>query len=183
MELNIYQKVAAQKAVTDALKKAAGEARDEADEALKNLYDACGSDRIKIEIDGQEVGTLSMRFSTEGYQVDDPEAFEGFCAANGLGRFKRYIEPAYMQQAVDELSKTWPEGIGRKFELDPASEKLFTRLGDTFVVEGTGEVVPGISPKPRQPIGTTLRGCKPDKVLPLLAKSPEALGQLMLEGE
>lgn len=183
MELNVFQRVAAQKAVTDALKKASKEDREAADAELSRLYEESGSDRVKVAIDGQEVGTLSMRFSAEGYQVDDADAFEGFCVANGLGRYRKSIDPAYMQQAVEELETRWPDGIVRTFEPDAGLDRLLQRLGDSFVVAGTGEVVPGISPKPKEPIGTTLRGCKPETVLPLLAGSPEALGQLMTGDE
>lgn len=181
-KLTSAQRVAVLTALSKAVRASLEEARIEADQEAYALYEGFGSDRIKIEMGGVEVGTLSLTFSKDAYEVVDREAFEDFCLANGLGRLEKSIRPEYMPAVLASLSHSIPEALTESFVLDKGADKLMRRVGEAFVIEGTDEVVPGISPKPITVTGTRVTGCKPDVVLPTLSALPGGVESLLLGG-
>lgn len=180
--LNAQGKVAVLTAIEKLTKSKLKEARAEADKEMYDLYEGFGTDRAKILLAGNEVGTISLRFSSDAYQVTDRQAFEEFCLLNGLADERKSIRANYLPEVIRQVEQDMPAAIETEFALKKDSEKLFEPMGDAFVLAGTNEVIPGIEPAAKMPIGTTLRGCEPKKVLPALQTLPGAIDALLLGG-
>ncbi len=180
--LNAQGKVAVLTAIEKLAKSELKEARQEADQEMMELYEGFGTDRAKILLGGTEVGTISLRFSSDAYKVTDQEAFEEFCLLNGLADIKRAIRPEYMFEVVNRIKDEMPHAICEEVTLKKDAEKMFENAGSAFILTGTSEIVPGIIPVPKEVIGTTVRGCDPKAVMPALQALPGAVDQLLMGG-
>lgn len=181
MELNPMQRTAVITAMQKALKKEGDASRKEADDAILRLFDETGTDRVRVSLGDAEVGTFSLTFDKDGYEVTDKEAFDDFCIANGLAHESVSIKPEWMSKAAEELAVHYPDGVVASVVLDSDAPKLFKRIDDsTFVIDGTNEVIPGIKPTPKTVKGTQLRGCKPEDVIPAMKGLGVGVEQLLL---
>lgn len=183
MNLTPKQKTAVITAIQKALKPQADKAREEANEELVKLYESEGADRQHIFIDGVEVGQLVIAFSSNKFEITDKDAFEEFCLANGFASLRKSIKPEWMTQAIEELETHYPEGVEVSVDVDKDASKYFKRIDDeTFVIDGTNEIIPGIKPIAKKIKTTQLRGCKPDDVFPALKSLGVGVEQLLLGG-
>lgn len=183
MELNPMQRAAVITAMGKALKKEGDKARHEADDALMELYEATGTDRVRVKLGEADVGTFTIAFEGDSYEVLDRDALEDFCLANGLAEETRSIRPEWMGKAVEEMATHYPEAIETRVEINKDLQVFLKRVDDaTYVIEGTTETVPGIRPRPRAIKGTQLRGCKPEDVIPSLKGLGVGVEQLLLGG-
>lgn len=183
MNLTPIQKSAVFTALQKAIKPESDQARHDANESLRHLYEETGTDRVRVSIGGTEVGTFSLAFEKDGFTVTDREAFDEFCLANGFAEERIYVKPAWKPKAAELMAESCPEGVERRVELKKDYEKLFRHVDGVYVVEGTNEVVPGISPKPKAIKATQMRGCKPEDVIPALRGLGVGVEQLLLGGE
>lgn len=168
MGLSRIQEAAVLTAIKKAVSARLEEVRAEADDDLLGLYEQTGADRIKVTVGDTEIGTFSLSFAKDGYEVVDQRAFEGFCLANGLADEVRSIKPEYTVAACDVLERELPEAVQTTVRTRKDIDRLLVRVGDAYVVEGTSETVPGIIPKHKAVKGTTLRGCDPKTAIPAL---------------
>lgn len=180
--LNAQGKIAVLTAIKKLAEDELKKARQDADSEMVQLYDGFGTDRAKILLGGTEVGTISLRFSSDAYKVTDKEAFDEFCLLNGLADIKRTIKPEYIYEVMERIKDEMPHAIQEDIMTSKDAYKMLEPNGDVFVLAGTSEVVPGISPAPKQIVGTTVRGCDPKVVMPALQALPGAVDQLLMGG-
>lgn len=180
--LNAQGRVAVLTALQKTVKAELEKARAEADKEMYELYEGFGTDRAKILLAGTEVGTISLRFPSDAYHVVDKESFEEFCLLNGLASIRRSIRPEYMVEVVSRIADDLPAAIAEEVVLDKDAAKMFQLVGDVYTLAGTDEVIPGIEPAPKAPVGTTVRGCDPKLVMPALQALPGAVDALLLGG-
>lgn len=182
--MNQMQRAAVLTALQKAVKQALDKVRGEADAELVDLYDESGADRVKVRLGDEQIATFSVTFDKPGYVVVDKEAFEAFLLRNGMATEACGIREAYIDEAVKLMQRKCPEAIETTVRMRPGFEDLIVNKGGTVVVEGTGEVVPGVEPVPGKVKGTRLTGCDPEKVLPVLQQLPGGVAQVLaLEGE
>lgn len=76
--------------------------RTEADDQLRALYEEAGIDRVRLSVNGENVGTLSARLSNPTdevrVEVEDVEAFARWLAVDYLGN--RLDRTAALQRAL-----------------------------------------------------------------------------------
>lgn len=182
MRLNAIQKTAILTAVKKSLDAELKSIRVSADDEIMELYEGFGSDRVKIKLGDVEVGSMTLCFSSEDYIVKDEAALNEFLLLNGLATEKTSIDPTYMVEAIARIKDDMPQAIITEIEPVKDFSKLIKRVDDSFVIEGTNEVVPGISPAPKTVKGTRITGCKPEDILPIVNSLPGTLDTLLLGG-
>lgn len=104
--------------------------RTDADDALQKLYEETGADRIKLEVNGQKVGTLSLTFSkpvhgTEVRVSNDAKFIKWLRESDGgVDTLKRllYNDPAYIVAAATADGEL-PDGCYRAEVDEPARIK------------------------------------------------------------
>lgn len=164
--LTAIQRAAVLTGLAKAVSSSLDEQRAAADEALASLYDTVGADRVKVTVGDVEVGTFSVSYSKEGWEVTDQDALEDFALAQGFAHEERSIRPEYMSRAIELLADEDPAGVQTETVMDKGWEKLLTNVGGVACFLDTAEPVPGVEFVPAGPKGTTMRGCEPEKVLP-----------------
>lgn len=116
--------------------------RAKADAGLLARYAEDGTDRRRININGQEVGALTVKFEDARPRaiVEDPELLAEWLAGEGSSMLAKYVRA---------------KGQG---------------IADWLVERMDGELPDGVTAymEPRHPIGTTLTGCTMEKVVPAL---------------
>ena len=177
--MNSTEKLAVLTAMDKAVKAGAKEARAEADEGLMAIYEDMGVEKVELRVAGQPVGTLQVTYASEGYEVTDLAAFAEFGAANGMAAEKRAIRAEYMDAAIKIVEAHLPEAV--EVTVEPVG-RMLDHVGGEVVAYGTSEVVPGVSYRPKRAKGTMVRGCEPEKVIPLLASLPGGVEPLLLGG-
>lgn len=182
LQLNATQKTAVLTAIQKLVKAELDGCRADADADIKALYEATGADRMKVKVGDVEVGTLTLSFSKEAYEVTDAHAFQDFMLAQGLASVSKEIRPEYMHSVIQHVEEEAPEAIREDVTLSKDVQKLFRRVRDSFMLEGTEEVIPGIRPKPPEVIGTRMTGCKPDVVMPALQTLPGGVAGVLMGG-
>lgn len=178
--LTPIQRLAVLSSVDKALKSQTKQARVESDEYLKDLYENTGSDRVKIKLGGQEVGALSLVFSKDEYVIKDEEAFNDFILANGFASERKSIDPTYLVEVIARIEDDLPEAVITGIDVSSDFSKMIKRVGDSFVIDGTNEVIPGIEPKPITIKNTRLAGCKPEDVIPIVRDLPGSIDAFLL---
>lgn len=169
-------------ALDKVVKARAKEVRAEADGGLMAVYKDMGVEKVELRVAEAPVGTLQVTYASEGYEVTDMGAFAEFGLANGMAEEKRSIRPEYMAAAISLLEEQMPEAIEVTVEPVKDLDRMLDRAGDAVVAYGTSEVVPGVSWHPKRAKGTMVRGCEPEKVIPLLQALPGGVDQLLLGG-
>lgn len=182
MELNAMQKAAAMAALEKGLKAQSKETRAEADDEIIRLYEDTGADRVKVKIGDVEIGTFTVCFSKDSYTVTDAEAFHDFCLCNGLAHVKKSIRPDRMHEAISRIEQEHPDAIESQVVVRDDLSKILKRVDDVLVIEGTNEVVPGITPVPKSVSETRMTGCKPENVLAALSALPGGVEKLLMGG-
>lgn len=144
--------------------------QDITDEMIEAFYED-GSDRKRAMLGGVNIGTVTLRNSKPGYKIVDKQAFEDYLRAtpgacnreatclNATEAYEMCLQ-AFMSQRVLKPSEFESKFIV-VYKPTAAFEKLLENVDDVVVNSATGEVVPGIEPKPSEIIGVTI---KPDKV-------------------
>ena len=146
--------MAMKKAVDTELSLARGECNDE----LAGLAESAHVEKRALLVDGVKVGEHAVTYSSAGFEVENPDAFEDFALCNGLARIVERVE--------------YLDGWQRCVEA----------VGGKVLVKGTDVEVPGVRYVPRHASGTRVTGCKPAEVLPLL-RGVEGGAQALLEGK
>lgn len=180
--MNSTEKLAVLTAMDKAVKAGAKQVRAEADEGLMSIYRDMGVEKVELRVADAPVGTLQVTFSKDGYEVTDMGAFAPFAIANGMAREKKAIRPEYMDAAIKIVEAHLPEAIETTVEPAKDLDKMLDHIGDAVVAYGTSEVVPGVSWRPKRANGTMVRGCEPEKVIPLLQSLPGGVEPLLLGG-
>lgn len=126
--------------------------------ALLARYAEDGTDRRRININGQEVGALTVKFEDARPRaiVEDPELLAEWLAGEGSSMLAKYVRA---------------KGQG---------------IADWLVERMDGELPDGVTAymEPRHPIGTTLTGCTMEKVVPALGLNlTQAVAYALTEGE
>lgn len=182
MNFNPIQKAAILTSLQKAIKPESDQARHDANEALRELYEQTGTDRVRVKLGDVEIGTFSLTFEKDSFEVTDRAAFDDFCLANGFGHEELFVKPEWKKQAAEELATHYPEGVETRVVLEKDMDKLFKNVDGVYVVDGTNEVIPGIRPKPKTIKNTQMRGCKPEDVIPALKGLGVGVEQLLLGG-
>lgn len=180
--MNSTENLAVLTAMDKAVRSRAKEVRVEADEGLMAIYEDMGVEKVELRVADVPVGTLQVTYAAEGYEVTDLAAFAEFGLANGMAREKKAIRPEYMDAAIKIVEAHLPEAV--EATVEPAKDlgRMLDHVGDAVVAYGTSEVVPGVSYRPKRAKGTMVRGCEPEKVIPLLASLPGGVEPLLLGG-
>lgn len=176
------EKYAILKAVENAAKDQGKELREIIDEELYDLYDNFGTVKTVLRVGEETVGEHIISFSSEGYEVTNQGALEEFALDYGFAEPKRTIKADKYEEAVKILEAMAPELLETKIKMSNDWDKGITYIDGECTYLDSGMIIPGIKYVPRKPKNTTIRGCKPDKVLPAV-KRLGGLDQLLLEGE
>ena len=171
-------------AMQKAVKTRLDDVRADVDEEMIKQYQADGTDRKSLKLGNNKVGTISIRMSKAGYQITDREIFENYLLGAGYSS-KRYEIKSFCQAEVKKILEDngidWHRYFDLHIEPTEALEKDLSIVGDCVVNTKTGEVVDGVEPMPERPIGTTIRGCKPEEVLPIALSMPaESINNLLI---
>lgn len=162
------------------------EVRADIDEEMIKQYVEDGTDRKSLKLGNVKVGTISIRMSKAGYQVTDREIFENYLLGAGYANKRYEIKPnasAEVKKILEDNGIDWHKYFDLHIEPTEALEKDLSIVGDCVVNTKTGEVVDGVAPMPERPIGTTIRGCKPEEVLPIALSMPRESISNLLMGE
>lgn len=163
------EKIAVLTAMQKAVKSALDEARAEANEEMYGRFYEDGTDRMRLLIDGEEVGTMSLRCDSSGWEVVDEDAFFRYLDEHGGLVASHSLKPEYGEEAYARWGAERPWMFEAEEKPDDGFCKLMERVGDVMVVSGLGEPVPGVRPCGKRPTGISVRGCDPKKVLPMVA--------------
>lgn len=169
-----------------AVKAKLDEVRADIDEEMVKQYVEDGTDRKSLKLGNVKVGTISIRMSKAGYQVTDREIFENYLLGAGYANKRYEIKPfcqAEVKKTLEDNGIDWHKYFDLHIEPTEALEKDLSIVGDCVVNTKTGEVVDGVAPMPERPIGTTIRGCKPEEVLPIALSMPRESINNLLMGE
>lgn len=169
-------------AMDKAVRARAKEVRAEADDGLMSAYEGMGVEKVELRVAGEPVGTLQVTYASEGYEVADMAAFAEFGLANGMARERKAIRADHMAAAIALLEEQMPEAVETVAEPVEGLDRMLDRAGGAVVAYGTSEAVPGVVWRPKRPKGTMVRGCEPERVIPLLASLPGGVGPLLLGG-
>lgn len=183
MGLNAVQESAVLTAIEKMVKARLGERRQDADAAMVELYESTGADRMKIKLGDDEIGTLTLTFSKDAYEVTDAEAFHDFMLAQGLASINKEIRPEFMLEAIKRIEDETPGAIRETVVVSKDASKLMKRAGDSFVLEGTEAIIPGIAPKPPEIKDTRLTGCEPEKVVSAMSALPGGVAGVLMGGD
>lgn len=181
--MKLTERVAVLTAMQKAVKAELDRARAEADGEMRRRFAEDGTDRMRLIIDGEEVGTLSLRCDGSGYEVTDEEAFHDYLWENGGLSVSHRLKPEYAEEAYGLWGADRPWMFESEEKPDEGFCKLMERVGDMMVVSGLGDPVPGVRPCGKRPKGVTVRGCDPRKVVPLLRSVGGVEALLLGEGE
>lgn len=168
---------AMQKAVNDKL----SEVRPEADEQIKALCENDGVDRINVKLGSEKLGTFSIVFNSDTYEITDRAALDEFLLANGFADSRAHIPVTNMHEAINVIKANAPELLEYETIRTDDWEKYLEREGDDFVVSGTDTLIPGIKPKAQTIKGTQLRGCQPKSLLAALKEMDTFVDALLFE--
>lgn len=131
-------------ALTWAALRALADAVKERQDALKAEFiqalEEAGTERARAELDGETVAHVSVAHPGPRIEVSDEEALVEWCrrhAPHVLVEEPERVIPARTTVALDEL-------------LDEVSCGTVI-AGDTLVIEESGEVLPGVTARPRDP--------------------------------
>lgn len=167
-----------------------GNLRGRADAEFEAMFADTGADRVRLRVNGVDVGTMSVKWAREceGPEVASEAAYDGWLAANGEERFDFHPEwlTAEQRRKVADVMELMHPGSAACARVMPTAvaDGLAEGPGGT-VVTAEGEVVPGLAwvRHPREAAGTVAR-VDVDKVAQAVGSLPasEVLG-LIGEGE
>lgn len=173
---------AMKKAVDVALK----DARAEADDMLADAYEDMGVEKMALKLNGDKVGELLVTFTKDGFEITDEgrEEFEAFALDYGMAEIRRTIRPDMMESAIRALENVFsPEVLAETVQetvvVHPDWEKAMENVGGVVQYMDSGMNVPGVRVVPRRAKGTMVRGCEPDKVIPIVNQLPDAATLLL----
>lgn len=181
----LYKAVGAQVSATTR-----GNLRDAADAEFRALGCSAGVDRVRLSVNGQEVGTMSTVYSraTEGPEVTDEGAYEAWLAENGEADFELHPEWLTREQRarvaalMRELS---PSTVVPTHDIPPDVRSGLSEGPGGRVLTADGEVVAGMAwvRHPKAPRGVAVRGCEPEKVAKALGDAlPGVVMGLLSDG-
>lgn len=127
--------------------------------ALLARYAEDGTDRRRININGQEVGALTVKFED--------------------------ARPRAIMEDADTLAD-WLCGEDGRQMLDAYMREKGQSVAEWLIEHMNGELPDGVTAymEPRHPIGTTLTGCTMEKVVPALGLNlTQAVAYALTEGE
>lgn len=161
--------------------------RAQCDRALADMYDVAGTDRVRLTVNGAEVGTLSVRYSkaAEGAEVTDEQAFEDWCAERYPVSYETHFDrlTPEQQRQVAEMMREMSPGSAVPCHEMPERDRAQLRQGpESEVITPDGEVVDGMRwvSRPKAPVGTTIRGCEPEQVAEALhGQLPQVVAGLL----
>lgn len=183
MQLTTNEKLAVLTAMSKQVKSALDEVRKEAEEQMAERFDKEGVDRARLMLDGEEVGSVTVRSDRKGWEVCDREAYDEFLRDNGQMRTRHVLRPEHVLEAWIALGEERPWMFEVEERPDPDFEKAFERVGDAVVVSGTDVVVPGVRPCRAKAQGIMVRGCTPRQVAPIALRMGGLDALLLGEGE
>ena len=178
------EKLAVLTAMKKALDVALKEARAEADDMLADAYDDMGVEKMALKLDGEKVGELLVTFTKDGFEICDRAAFESFAMDYGMAEVRRTIRPDMMESAIKALENVFSEEVlaetvEETVVIHPDWELAMANVGGVVQYMDSGMNVPGVMPVPKRVKGTMVRGCEPDKVIPIVNQLPEAATLLL----
>lgn len=175
--------VALEKAVKDELKAT----RAECDEMLLDFYDCDGFERRALRINGEKVGDFAVTFNSEGFCIEDMEAFEEFALSYGMATVRKTIKPEMVESVIKYIENDFdPEVVSEIIQsevvISPDWEKAMVNVGGVAMYFDSGLSVPGVVPRPKTVKGTRVTGCKPKDVMPRLNQIEGGAAALLLGG-
>lgn len=177
-------KTTEQLAILKALKKAVDdrikEVREISDAELLEYYNDYGAEKIALKLNGQKVGDFLITFSKEGYEITDRAALNEFLADYGLADILITPRQEYLEEVNEYLrDKYGEEALEQSIWPLKDWDKAVYFVDGECVYEDSGMVIPGLEYKPRSIKNTTVRGCDPEVVLPIV-RSLGGVDQLLL---
>lgn len=169
---------ALKKAVDDELKNV----REIANEELLDAYEDIGAEKLALKVEGQKVGDFIISFSKESYEITDQNALNEFALDYGFGKEVFEIKPEKYNDAIAYIGAIAPDAVTKKVELSRDWEKGITYIDGECCYLDSGMVIPGIKYVPKMMKNTSVRGCKPEDVLPIMRRIG-GIDSLLLEGE
>lgn len=178
------EKLAVLTAMKKAVESALKEARAEADDLLADAYEDMGVEKMALKLNGEKIGELLVTFTKDGFEISDEAEFESFALDYGMAEIRRTIRPDMMESAIRALENVFsPEVLAETVEervvIHPDWEKAMENVGGVVQYMDSGMNVPGVRVVPRKAKGTMVRGCEPDKVIPIINQLPEAATLLL----
>ena len=176
-------------AILTALKKAVEEktklVRETCNEELIEFYREEGIKKLSLRVDGKEVGEFLVTENKEGYKITDPTEFNDFALSYGFASTRKSIRPEMMASAIKFLEdnldpEVITETIEETVEVNKDWQNFMSDGGDCVLFMDSSCVVPGVVKTPKSFKNTTVTGCKPSDVLPILNALPGGLGGLLL---
>lgn len=178
------EKLAVLTAMKKALDVALKEARAEADDLLADAYEDMGVEKMALKLNGDKVGELLVTFTKDGFEISNPAEFEEWALDYGLAEVRRTIRPDMMESVIRALENVFSpevmaETVEEKVVIHPDWELAMENVGGVVQYMDSGMNVPGVRISPRRVKGTMVRGCEPDKVIPIVNQLPEAATLLL----
>ena len=142
--------------------------RGAVDAQMAELYETTGAKSANVRVNGQKVGTYSVRV-TSAPVVTDEDALRAYMADCGMRRLETAIDldaigADAMADLIDMVEARWPQAVVVR-ETYPGRDallKALVRQGRDCIDPETGAVVPGVEWREAF-AGGTLKGCKWDQ--------------------
>lgn len=186
--MNSREKLAILTAMKKSVETAIKDARAEVDARMWEDYEDEGIEKKALIVGKQKVGEIGISYTTPKFEVTDKNAFEEFALDYGLATASKTIKPEAMREAVGQLERALDEETFNAITEDSVTvsgdwDKAMERVGDTVCYMDSGMVVPGVAYVPKRPKNTTVRGCDPKDVLPIVAALPGGVEALLIGGD
>lgn len=181
----VYKAVAAQVKTGDP-----DNLRGRAEAEFKALMDSDGVDKVKLRVNGTDVGTMSVSYSkaTEGPEVTDPKAYDGWLGERGEETEELHLEwltPEQRHSVAQLMRRMNPGSVVPASRMPEAMARTLQEGPNATVLTAEGEVVAGMTwvRHPKAPKALAIRGCEPADVSAALGGLPisEVLG--LMEGD
>lgn len=140
--------------------------RDEFDAEMLEAYERNGTSSRVLRFNGVEVGTANVVRGKDVWRVSDRDAFEEFALLNGMADIRRSIAPGCESRAIEVLMEHAPELVSEEALMLPGWEKSVENRGGVPYLGGVP--VPGLEYGGRSAMHVTVRGVKPETVVPLV---------------
>ena len=164
-------------------------------EMVEQYFDNDGADRRIARIGDAKVGSVSLRRSTDKYEITDVDKFEQYLKNNNYAEVAPTIQPYKVYELLEKLKSVVKQnrplhtGDFECFfdeEIKPTKqfETIVRPLVNDCMDKLTGEIIPGIKPKKEEIIGITVKTEKPvDVVNALVSGCDNPLQNLLGDGE
>lgn len=166
--MNTCEELAVLTAMQKVVKARLDEVRSHANAELRASWDDDGVAKKALRLGGVKVGDFTVVLDSEEWEVSDRREFEDFALAYGFARPACRIKPDWMARAVEIMDLLEPEGIDRFVEIDPKWQRYITNTGGQPTFLDSGLEVPGLNWRGQRVKCTQVRGCEPDKVVPIV---------------